>query len=79
MRKAERDSTQHWTIAWLLEHPEWSGEGIVVQSGADSNLFLPELGLETRVKLPDLPLNSVLPLKFLSADLSNLEIRFAPA
>ncbi|HAP44589.1 MAG: hypothetical protein A2087_04485 [Spirochaetes bacterium GWD1_61_31] len=79
VRKAERDSTQHWTIAWLLEHPEWSGEGIVVQSGADSNLFLPELGLETRVKLPDLPLNSVLPLKFLSADLSNLEIRFAPA
>lgn len=79
VRKAERSSQTHWTLAWLLEHPDWTGEGIVVQTGQDPVFYIPSLGYETRIKAGDLALNQTLALRCLRVDLPRLEAFFAPA
>ncbi len=76
-RKAERASDLHWVIVWLLEHPDWEGDGTVVQAGTDSTVYIPELGQETRVKLPSLELNDTVRLRFLKADVARAEIIFS--
>ena len=78
LRKAERASCLHYTIAWLLEHPDWQGLGTVVHSAADTTLYIEELGLETRIKGGGYELNSRLQLRFLKAELAELEVYFAP-
>lgn len=80
VRKAERQSESHWTLAWLLERPGWTGEAVVVQAGqGDASLYLPALGLETRVRASGLELNAAVGAKFLKADLAKLEAQFALA
>lgn len=77
LRKAERASIQHWTLAWLQEHEDWKGTGTVVQSTSESLVYIPELGLETRIKQANLEIGMELNLRFLKADLPNLETWFA--
>ncbi len=78
VRKAERQSELHWTLAWLLDRPGWEGEAIVVQAGSgDTLLFLPAIGLETRVRAGGLELNSTVKVRFQKADLARLEVQFA--
>jgi exoribonuclease-2 len=52
-RQAERSSDQHWALAYLLRRPDWTGEAILVGTGGNGawQAYLPELGLETRLKL----------------------------
>jgi exoribonuclease II len=78
-RTAERASDQHWTIAWLLAHPGWSGEAVIVASAGPGawQLYLPELGLETRLRLgSDRSLDERLQVRLLRADLASLESSF---
>lgn len=78
VRKAERQSELHWTIAWLLDRPGWEGDAIVVQAnGGDSVLYLPEIGLETRVRSTGIELNTGLKVRFLRADIARLDIQFS--
>ena len=78
VRKAERQSELHWTLAWLLERPGWEGEAVVVQTGnGDALLYLPEIGLETRVRASGHELNTALRVRFQQADISRLEARFS--
>jgi exoribonuclease-2 len=78
VRKAERQSELHWTLAWLLDRPGWEGEAVVVQAGGgDSLLFIPAIGLETRVRSGGLELNSTVKVRFQKADLARLEVQFA--
>ena len=78
VRKAERQSELHWTLAWLLERPGWEGEAVVVQTGnGDALLYLPEIGLETRVRASGHELNTALRVRFQQADISKLEARFS--
>lgn len=79
VRKAERCSQAHWTLVWLLEHPDWTGEGIVVQTGQDPVFYIPSLGYETRIKAGDLTLNQSVGLRCLKVDLPHLEAYFALA
>lgn len=52
MRYGERISNEHWTLVYLLQNPEWRGEGIVVeQYGKRSKLLIPELAYETQLYL----------------------------
>lgn len=54
VRKAERLSNQHWKLAWLARHAEWRGEGTVVSlEERKAVVILPELALETRVRLKE--------------------------
>ncbi|MGD9940623.1 MAG: ribonuclease catalytic domain-containing protein [Clostridia bacterium] len=79
VRKAERSSQAHWTLVWLLEHPDWTGEGIVVQTGQDTVFYIPSLGYETRIKGGELGLNQSVSLRCLKVDLPRLEAFFALA
>lgn len=79
VRRAERQSELHWTLAWLMEHPAWEGDAIVVQPGdRDTGLYLPEPGLETRIRVRGLEADASLRVRFQKADLPSLEAQFVP-
>jgi exoribonuclease-2 len=77
-RWTERMSNRHWTAVYLLRHPHWRGEGIVVeQRGRRCRLLLPALGLETNLYAKrELPLDSVVELQLRDVDLAQLEVNF---
>ncbi len=76
LRKAEKASELHWTLVWLLEHPDWTVTGIVVQTGSLNQIYIPELGLETFIKGKQLALNDTVQLKLLKVHLPKLEAVF---
>ena len=78
VRYVERKSNQHWTCVFLLQQPDWSGEGIVVEKHGKRHLLLiPQLGLETNLyKSGELELDSSVPLTLNGVDLVNLEASF---
>jgi len=77
-RQVERLSDEHWILVYLLAHPNWHGEGVLVERrGASGKLLIPDLGLETQVHLPEeLPLDSAVPLTLSWVDLPRLDVRF---
>ncbi len=78
-RQAERASELHWTLAWLDARPGWTGDAVVVGSGGGfASVFLPEIGLETRVRAGDPELNAVLRLRCTGVDLPKQESRWEP-
>ncbi|MCS6869383.1 RNB domain-containing ribonuclease [Thermus sp.] len=78
VREAERKSKLHWTLLYLLEQG-YEGPGVLVERRGGQGVFLlTELGLTAQVALSQpLPLNAEARLRFLEADLANLEARFA--
>lgn len=74
VRQAERLTRRHWTLVYLMEHPDWRGEGVLVEKYDRRGTFLvPELDLEARVHLrQDLPLNSMVPLALEGVNLAEL-------
>ncbi len=77
-RQAERLSDQHWTLAWLIRNPNWEGEAVIVgQAGASYLVYIPALGLETRLKLgPGHSLDDRIRLRLTRVDLAQLESSF---
>ena len=46
--KAERKSYMHWTLVYLLQNPDWTGEAICVDKGGKQPQWsIPSLALET--------------------------------
>ncbi|HET91474.1 MAG TPA: RNB domain-containing ribonuclease [Chloroflexi bacterium] len=78
VRQAERLSRQHWTLVYLMQHPDWQGEGILVDKRERrGTLLIPDLDLETRIHLSEVwPLNSAIPLRLVEVDLPQLEVYF---
>jgi exoribonuclease-2 len=78
VRQAERLARKHWTLVYLMRHPGWEGEGVLVeQRGRRGTFVIPELDLDARVHLPrELPLNSRLPLTLRGVNLALLEAHF---
>ncbi len=78
VRRAERLSRQHWTVAYLQQHPGWQGEGVLVEKRMPRGLVLiPALGLETRVKVGEnVEPDSVLPLRLTGIALPEREAYF---
>lgn len=76
--QAERLSRRHWTLVYLLAHPDWRGDGVVVEKrGARTTVLIPDLGLEPTLTLRDNPdLNTVLPLALTGVSLPDLEAHF---
>lgn len=76
--QAERLSRRHWTLVYLLSHPDWRGDGVVVEKrGARTTVIIPDLGLEPTLTLRDnLDLNTVLPLALTGVSLPELEAHF---
>lgn len=77
-RQAERLTRRHWTLVYLLAHPGWRGDGVVVEKrGPRTTVLLPDLGLEPVLSLrDDPPLNAVLPLALTGVSLPDLEAYF---
>jgi exoribonuclease-2 len=53
VRRAERLSNHHWKLVYLRCHPEWQGEGIVVEVEERKVVVLvPSLALDAKVRPP---------------------------
>ncbi len=78
IRQTERISNTHWKMVYLLQHPNWHGEGIVIdKSGSRSLVLIPELDLETELYgRSELALDSVVKLAVSEVNLATLEARF---
>jgi len=52
VRRVERLSNLHWKLVYLQQNPGWKGEGVLVELDANrSSFLLPELAMETKVRL----------------------------
>jgi exoribonuclease-2 len=76
--QAEMLSRRHWTLVHLGRHPEWRGEGVLVEkNGLRGYVLIPELALEAHLTLrEDLPLDSALKLRARGINLAELEVNF---
>lgn len=71
VRRAERLSREHWMMVYFQQHPDWRGEGVLVEKRQPRGaVLIPALAFETRVKVAeDVALDSVLPLRLTGVDL----------
>ena len=78
VRWAERRSVEHWTLVYLLQHPDWEGEGIVVEKrGQRAVILVPDLGLEAAIfERRPLALDSKVQLALNDVNLPELEAYF---
>lgn len=76
--RAEQLAERHWTLVYLLQHPDWEGEGVLVEKrNQRGRVLIPELALEPQIHLrEDLPLNSSIQLELRGVDLPELEAYF---
>ena len=76
--KAERKSNLHWTLVYLLEHPDWSGKAVCVDnSGKVPYFMVPELAMESYIAgTGDVDLNGEITVKVQNIDLSELTFEF---
>ena len=79
--KAERKSCQHWTLVYLLQNPEWTGDAVCVDlGGRQPQWFIPSLGMETYMNANSpVELNAVLKVKPSKINLSELSVEFTEA
>jgi exoribonuclease-2 len=77
-RQAEVLACRHWTLVYLLQHPDWHGEGILVEKrDRRGTVLIPTLSLETRVPLrQDLALNSPVFLTLNGINVAELAVYF---
>jgi exoribonuclease-2 len=78
VRLSERFSNAHWTVAYLQQHPDWSGTGIVVDHRRSRSLvIIPELAYETEIRLDgEVSLDAELTLQLTHVNLPEREARF---
>jgi len=78
VRYAERLSIRHWTMVYLLQNPDWTGQGIVIEKrGKKDVILIPALDMETRIGMKGKrPLDSTVQLTLSGVDLPNLEAFF---
>ena len=78
INQAESLSRRHWTLVYLLQHPNWKSDALLVDKRQlRGRVIFPELALEARIHLRrDLPLNSRLQLINKGVNLAELEAYF---
>ncbi|MCR5725382.1 MAG: RNB domain-containing ribonuclease [Treponema sp.] len=78
-RNAERKSNAHWTLVYLLQHPDWTGEAVCVEKMAKQSVFLiPSIGMETVLGgCGDVELNGTITVKAEKINLPELEVVFS--
>ncbi|MBQ2081320.1 MAG: RNB domain-containing ribonuclease, partial [Treponema sp.] len=76
--KAERKSNTHWTLVYLLQNPEWSGEAVCVdKSGKQPQFCIPSLGLEAFLSpKKDVELNGSIKVKVRAVNLPEQIVEF---
>ena len=49
--QSERATNMHWKLVYLLQNPDWTGKGIVVDKfKGRTTILIPELALDVKVK-----------------------------
>jgi exoribonuclease-2 len=78
VRQAERLSYKHWTLVYLMQQPDWQGQGVIVEKQRTRDVVLiPELDLITYMHLrEDLSLNTELSLAVREVNLPTLDAYF---
>jgi exoribonuclease-2 len=76
--RAERMAEEHWTLVYLLQHPDWRGEAILVDKWDHrGRLLIPALGLEDQMQLrKGWSLNGTVELRVTDVDLPRLRATF---
>ncbi|MCQ2612040.1 MAG: RNB domain-containing ribonuclease [Treponemataceae bacterium] len=76
--KAARESDLHWTLVYLLENPDWTGEAVVVeQKGKMVHVLIPSLAQEADITpSKEVELNDVLKVKAGTINLTELQVQF---
>lgn len=78
-RQAERNSSTHWTLVYLLQNPQWTGTALCLSKEAKQSVFLiEELGMECALSGTDCELNGRITVKLEKIDLPSLEVVFRP-
>lgn len=78
-RQAERNSSTHWTLVYLLQNPQWTGTALCLSKEAKQSVFLiEELGMECALSGADCELNGRITVKPEKIDLPSLEVVFRP-
>jgi exoribonuclease-2 len=80
-KKAERKSDLHWTLVYLLQNPDWTGEAVCVDfKGNEAIFMIPSLAQQTMfAPSKKLNLNDKIALKVKSVDIPNLKVKFVEA
>jgi exoribonuclease-2 len=78
VRWAERRSIEHWTLVYLIQNPNWRGQGIIVDKrGRRDVILIPALALETQLyQRKELALDSKLIVEINEVELAFLETYF---
>ncbi len=76
--QAERRSNLFWKLQWLKNHPQWSGEAVLLDRRERQGYFLiPELAMETRAALKKpLKTGTCVMLKLREVDIAELTVLF---
>ncbi len=77
VRQAERLAERHWTLVYLMQHPDWRGEGVLVEvrPRRRGTVLIPDLGVTASLHLPrPMPLNSTLALVLKGLNLAELDL-----
>jgi exoribonuclease II len=77
-RHAERMARRHWTLVYLLQHPDWRGEGILVERrGPRGTVLIPSLALEVQFPVPEtILIDTALSLRCRGVNLPELDVYF---
>lgn len=75
---ASRASRQHWTLVYLLQHPEWQGTAVVLDTtGKKAHIFIPAIGYEGDINLnAEVELNQEFTVKLRRIRLAYLQAVF---
>ncbi len=78
-KKVERKSNMHWTLVYLLQNPDWTGEAIFVEQKGNLCVFMiPSLAQQTTL-VPSKPLNlnDTITVKASNIDISSQNVVFS--
>lgn len=80
-RKASRKSELHWTLVFLSQNPNWTGEAVCVDfKGKEAVFLIPELAQQTSfVPREKIALNETRRIKVKSIDIPNVRVTFVEA
>ncbi len=75
---AQRLAQEHWTLVYLLQNPQWRGDGVLVDRwDGRGKIMIPELELEPAVHLPrGCSLNDPVTVQVVAVDLPTLRATF---
>lgn len=78
-KKVERKSNMHWTLVYLLQNPEWTGEAVMVEQKGNLCVFLiPSIAQQTTlVPSKPLKLNDKITVKAGNIDISTQTVLFS--